>query len=304
MHEGARAQVQDWDPEENGGFAVHGEYISTIPLNNTNCSTIDTEAPSATDKPEDAFAHLEKQAIQKQTIASKTERLTELTELSDRLYADPYTISQRLRRSFRQEKKVERTLQQRDADLKEKYGLGPRIQLDRQDPASAEKEKESWRRIQDRHPAQSTSTASAPDLAKVVKQNTLKRYDPFDSTNRQVPDSIRAATRGGVRGGLTLGVKAKGKGKAIASTDNYTPETASRKRRRLLEDETEVEDRLDVGIDNDSTRLSAPPDNPPIRLPPTVKPSSSETDSLRGETTAEPTSGLVAYGSDSEDASP
>lgn len=27
VQEGARAQIQDWDPEENGGFAVHGEQF-------------------------------------------------------------------------------------------------------------------------------------------------------------------------------------------------------------------------------------------------------------------------------------
>ena len=198
---------------------------------------------------------------------------------------------------------MEHALQQRDADLKEKYGLGQRIQLDRQDPASVEKEKESWRRIKDRHLGQPRSIAPVPDLAKVVKQNTLKRYDPFDSTNREVPDSIKAATRGGVRGGFALGVKAKGKGKVTASTDEYTPATASRKRRRLLEDEAEVDNQLDSELGNDFTRPSASPDDPPSSLAQPAKRRSPGTQWRPGETTAKPTSGLVGYGSDSGDSS-
>ena len=301
VHEGARAQIQDWDPEENGGFAVHGEYIfNMIKVVAAYQSATDTEAPSATDKPEDAFAHLEKQAVQKQTFASKTERLTELTELSDRLHADPYAISQRLRRNFRQEKKMENALQQRDIDLKEKYGLGHHIQLDRQDPASSEKEKESWRRIKDRHPPQTASTATVPDLARVVKQNTLKRYDPFDPTNREASETVRAATRGGVSGSLGFGVKTKGKGKAIAPSEDRVPMTAGRKRRRLLEDEAEEEHQSAVDEGARCAGSLAPVDDSPIPLSKTMDSTPSETKSESAETTIKPTSGLVAYGSDSE----
>jgi hypothetical protein len=296
VHEGARAQVQDWDPEENGGFAVHGECLTSLTRWRSFRLRPDTEAPSATDKPQDAFAHLEKQATQKQTFASKTERLTELTDLSDRLHADPYATSQRLRRHFRQEKKVENELLQQDADLKQRYGLGQRIQLDRLDPTSVDKEKDSWRRIKDRHPSTSTSAQTVPDLARVVKQNTLKRYDPFDPTKPGVSDSVKAAARGSIRGSLSLGVKARGKAKAIAISEQGEQATASRKRRRLLEEEAEVEDQLAFEGDDDPAGVDKVPNSPPIlgySIP-------SAGSALADKGAVSRPNGLVAYGSDSE----
>lgn len=240
--------------------------------------------------------------MQKQTFASKTERLTELTDLSDRLHADPYATSQRLRRHFRQEKKVENGLLQRDADLKERYGLGQRIQLDRQDSASVEKEKDSWRRIKDRHPSNSTSAATIPDLARVVKQNTLKRYDPFDSTNPEVSATVKAAARGSVRGSLSLGVKAKGKGKANVASEEGETATISRKRRRVLADEAEVDDQLGAEDGNDTVNPAASPDNVPTSLPTfiSVCPNASKSGSRNEGEISKSTGGLVAYASDSE----
>lgn len=187
---------------------------------------------------------------------------------------------------------------QQDADLKQRYGLGQRIQLDRLDPASVDKEKDSWRRIKDRHPSASTLAQTVPDLARVVKQNTLKRYDPFDPTKPGVSDSVKAAARGSIRGSLSLGLKAKGKAKTTAISEEGEHATASRKRRRLLADEAEVEDQLALGGDDDSAGVDQVPTSPPIfgnALP------SAGSSLMHND---KPTNGLVAYGSDSESDDP
>ncbi|KAJ9112562.1 hypothetical protein QFC19_000579 [Naganishia cerealis] len=250
VHEGARAQVQDWDPEENGGFAVH-----------------DTEAPSATDKPQDAFAHLEKQVVQKHTFATKSERLTELTDLSDRLHADPYANSQRLRRHFRKEKKEENELLRQDADLKQKYGLGERIKLERLDPAAQEKEQQMWGRLSELKSSRPTIAAIVPDLAKVVKANTHRRYDPFDDK-----DGHTNFTKSGLGKGLGLGIKPKGKGKGkgrALDEHDFPPSHIAKRRRRSVSqsDEDEMRNDEEKGIAKVTGQSSTP--SPSCSRPPT-----------------------------------
>lgn len=258
----------------------------------------DTEAPSATDKPQDAFAHLEKQAVQKQTIATKTERLTELTELSDRLHADPYANSQLLRRHFRKEKRVENALLQQDADLKQRYGLGERITLDRLGPREQEKERTVWKQIKNQHPAKSTPAATVPDLAKLVKANTRKRYDPFDSASGSELSLSRIGD--GTRKPLSLGVKAKGKGKAAAFAIESEGTPTSTKRRRLLEDEEEVDDQLGAEAEpvaSASTSRLERIDEPPPTL---LEEDSAQAKQNRGIASGL-ANGLLAYGSDEDE---
>jgi hypothetical protein len=257
----------------------------------------DTEAPSATDKPQDAFAHLEKQVVQKQTVATKTERLTELTDLSDRLHADPYANSQLLRRHFRKEKKSENELLQRDADLKQKYGLGERIALGRLDPAEQEKERTVWKQIKNQHPSKSTPAATVPDLAKLVKANTRKRYDPFDSASGS---ALLANSGSSIRKPLSLGVKSKGKGKAVTTMTDPEGTPSSTKRRRLLEDEEEVDDQL--GAEEEPvTPGSASSINGRGEPPPRPLETASEQRNQSGGVPGGLGGGLLAYGSDEDD---
>jgi len=186
--------------------------------------------------------------------------MTELTELSDRLHADPYANSQRLRHRFRQEKKIENALLQQDAALKQKYGLGERIKLERLDPALHDKEKEMWGRITDGKPSALFTSASVPRLAKIVKTNTIRRYDPFDDK-----DGVSSAgfLRVGIQGS-NLGVRAREKGKAKMTTEEKSqPQQHRTKRSRhslrgVPEGDIDQPGEIDIDENRKAPRQSSP----------------------------------------------
>ncbi|KAH8981616.1 DUF572-domain-containing protein [Lactarius hatsudake] len=123
---GARRKEEDWDPAENGGFAVH-----------------DTEGKT---EPVDPLAALEK-TTDAQTHATKVQapRLEQLEDLSAHYNEDPYAHSQRARKRFRAEKKVEQARADADTRLKEKYGLPAELALERADDASTSAEaRDEW----------------------------------------------------------------------------------------------------------------------------------------------------------------
>jgi hypothetical protein len=183
---------------------------------------------------------------------------------------------------------------QKDADLKQKYGLADRISLDRLDPAEQEKERSVWKQIKNQHPSRITAAATVPDLAKLVKENTRKRYDPFDSGNG------KALPLGHSGGSIRLGVKTKGKGKALDLTREFEGTSSSSKRRRLLEDEEEVDDQLGVDY-GPLTPGSASRFDEAVELPSGPLP----TDTAQSKQSAKVISGLaselLAYGSDEDE---
>jgi coiled-coil domain-containing protein 130 len=125
---GARRKEEDWDPAENGGFAV-----------------IDTDSKT---EPADPLAALEK-TTDAQTHATKVQapRLEQLEDLSAYYNDDPYTHSQRARKRFRAEKKVEQAREEADKSLKQKYGLPAELALERaDDPVTAAEAREEWAR--------------------------------------------------------------------------------------------------------------------------------------------------------------
>jgi len=170
VEEGARAQAAEWNPEENGGFPV-----------------FDTEAPSASEQPTDAFAHLEKQVIQKATASTKQERLTQLTNLSHRQSSDPYTLSQHARQRFREQKKKDARSKEHDDDIRTRAGL--RIALEPEVEGEGANE---WAVARRDSKVQSCSTGGlispatrTESLAKQARANTIKRLDPFGSDVRK-----------------------------------------------------------------------------------------------------------------------
>ncbi|KAI0249896.1 hypothetical protein BJV78DRAFT_1224133 [Lactifluus subvellereus] len=123
---GARQKDEDWDPTENGGFAV-----------------IDTDGKT---EPVDPLAALEK-TTDAQTHATKVQapRLEQLEDLSAHYNEDPYAHSRRVRKRFRVEKKAEQARAEADKSLKEKYGLPAELALERADDAGAAAEaRDEW----------------------------------------------------------------------------------------------------------------------------------------------------------------
>lgn len=121
---GARKQEQDWDPEENGGFAAH---------------ETDPDKP-----PDDPLAALEKTAIQKQTVETVVKpRIEALQGLSEHYNADPYALSVKVRKKFREEKKADKRKREEDDDFKTKWALDKDLQLVPDEEVRAEA-KEAW----------------------------------------------------------------------------------------------------------------------------------------------------------------
>ena len=179
----------------------------------------DTEAPSAADPPADPFAHIEKTIDQATWAKKNTSRVSELSELSDRMSSDPYVVSSALRRRFREDKKIALEKQGRDDGLKDRYGLHDLVDLGTEDvergkemweagrerlglpvdsgagagPSTRREEMDSSTRATRETPvtrkgkgkADSTGTAtgtSTPDLASLLRKTIAKKYDPFSDS--------------------------------------------------------------------------------------------------------------------------
>lgn len=126
---GARKKDEDWNPEENGGYAVHDTEASS--------STVDPLA--ALEKTTSAETHLAKVQIP---------RLDELQTVSERFNADPYALSSKVRKQFREVKKVETAKRKADDLVKERYGLPSSLPLLEDDPDAAREAKELWEKEQ------------------------------------------------------------------------------------------------------------------------------------------------------------
>jgi len=181
---GARQKDEDWNPEENGGFAVH-----------------DTEKASVV---EDPLASLEK-ATDAQNHLTKVQipRLESLQSASERYNADPYAHSTRIRKRFREEKKIEQAKQKANDEIKGRYGLPASLSLVEDDEQAKQEAKEEWikaklemasskRRKLGGDVSSSSSSSSANPLSSLrtrILENTAKQSNPFNhqrSTARKV----------------------------------------------------------------------------------------------------------------------
>ncbi|PAV16536.1 hypothetical protein PNOK_0815600 [Pyrrhoderma noxium] len=107
---GARKKEEDWDPEENGGFAIHDP---------------DKAGPS------DPLATLEKTAQAESDLKTiQKPRIEALQSLSDHYNSDPFTHSARVRKYFRSEKKLDAARKEADDIVKDKYALPESLQLE------------------------------------------------------------------------------------------------------------------------------------------------------------------------------
>ncbi|KAI0749894.1 DUF572-domain-containing protein [Daedaleopsis nitida] len=122
---GARQKDEEWDPEENGGFAIH----ETDP----NQGPVDPLA--ALEKSTDAQNHLNNVQVP---------RIEALQGLADHYGSDPYAHSLRARKRFREQKKVDKARDEADEAIKSAYGLPEMLALSAEDDESRAKAKEEW----------------------------------------------------------------------------------------------------------------------------------------------------------------
>ncbi|KAF5382095.1 hypothetical protein D9615_004210 [Tricholomella constricta] len=126
---GARQKDEDWNPEENGGFAVH-----------------DTEGAAA---PVDPLAALEKTTDAQNHLTNvQAPRLEALQSVSEQHNADPYALSSKVRKRFREVKRVEQRKQRVDDHIKGRYGLPASLSLLEENEATRKEAKEEWQRAQ------------------------------------------------------------------------------------------------------------------------------------------------------------
>lgn len=157
--------------------------------------------------PTDPLAQVEKTAESSRRAKEiGAPRIESLYELSENYNADPYELSKRVRKQFREVKKVEKRKRAEDEGVKEKYGLPTTLKLIDEAEVKEEaklawaQERPAWE-AQERSKRRRTTAElgknapSGSGLPAALLANTLKRGDPFLS---QKPQSLSKPTIAGV----------------------------------------------------------------------------------------------------------
>ncbi|KAG5220114.1 DUF572-domain-containing protein [Salix suchowensis] len=151
---GARRKEEDWNPEENGGYAVH-----------------DTEGKAA---PVDPLAVLEKTTdAQKNLTQVQIPRLESLQNVSEQYNSDPYTLSRKVRKRFREVKKVALEKEAADDSLKGRYGLPETLKLLDEAEDDALRAKEEWEQARKESMEEASSKRRRLGLTSVSRPTPL-----------------------------------------------------------------------------------------------------------------------------------
>ncbi|KAE9401449.1 DUF572-domain-containing protein [Gymnopus androsaceus JB14] len=124
---GARQKDEDWNPEENGGFAVH----------DTDSNAGPADPLAALEKSTDAKNHQTKVQIP---------RLESLLDASDQYNSDPYSLSLKVRKHFREDKKIRKEKEKSDTQVKDRYALPTTLTLVDEDAETIKDAKEQWQK--------------------------------------------------------------------------------------------------------------------------------------------------------------
>ena len=133
---------------------------------------VDTEAANKTADP---LAALEKTTSAQTNLTQvQIPRLESLQSVSDRFNADPYALSSKLRRGFREEKKVATAKRKVDDDIKERYALPSALPLLEDDAETAREAKEQWERAREQQVVKRRKVvpASVPLIPKASSAKT------------------------------------------------------------------------------------------------------------------------------------
>lgn len=181
MTSGARQKDEDWNPEDNGGFAIHGMLfafsLSSVAEVLTLCCWIDTDKEGVVVDP---LAALEKTTEAKNHMENvQRPRIESLQTFSDRYNADPYSLSLKTRKRFREEKKIEQKKKQSDDSLKGRYGLPASLKLLEEDKTSLEEAKLEWEKAKEDYQLREskrikTSTNITSISSRIPSRNSTK----------------------------------------------------------------------------------------------------------------------------------
>ncbi|KAG5651517.1 hypothetical protein H0H81_008354 [Sphagnurus paluster] len=185
---GARQKDEDWNPEENGGFAIHVLIVSQ----DTEGATAPVDPLAALEKTTDAQNHLKNVQVP---------RLESLQSVSEHYNADPYTLSTKVRKRFREVKKVEQRQQRADDHIKGRYGLPASLTLIKEDDVTRQDAKQEWERAKREHAVEEGNkrrklAVEIVTIPAASSSKTLRSLRPPASSLKPPPknpiDSLRA----------------------------------------------------------------------------------------------------------------
>ena len=104
-------------------------------------------------------------------------RLEALQDLADHYGSDPYSLSLKARKRFREVKKVEKAQEAADAQVKGRYGLPEDLKLAAETDDLREEAREEW---------------SKARAALVARESGKRRFDPIGLTSRTSSSSRSA----------------------------------------------------------------------------------------------------------------
>jgi coiled-coil domain-containing protein 130 len=127
---------------EASPFTVCTSTFKSKPHVLTNPYLPDTEKASVI---EDPLAALEKTTdAQNHLTKVQVPRIESLQSVSEQFNADPYVHSARVRKRFREEKKVEQVKQKANDEIKGRYGLPASLSLLEDDEQTKQEAKQEW----------------------------------------------------------------------------------------------------------------------------------------------------------------
>ena len=118
-------------------------------------------------------------------------RIEALQNFSDHYGSDPYSLSKKVRKRFREEKKVENEKEAEENELKGRYGLPEELKLARDSKETEEQDREEWRNA--RRELEERESAKRRRLKMV---SVVPRQHP-----KSLPSSSRAASGSRSSGG-------------------------------------------------------------------------------------------------------
>ncbi|KAF9039705.1 DUF572-domain-containing protein [Hymenopellis radicata] len=169
---GARQKDEDWNPEENGGFAVHDTETASAPV----------DPLAALEKTTSAHIHLTQVQLP---------RLESLQTVADQFNADPYTLSSKVRKRFREDKKVDIAKRKADDTIKDRYALPSSLKLLEDSAQTAQEAKEQWAKAVESRDAKRRRLSPVPSTITLLSSSRSKH------SKSQTPiDALRARVLG------------------------------------------------------------------------------------------------------------
>ena len=184
--DGAKKQADEWDTTDQGVVQPKGiKCLFGILL------TIDVEEKKKLDDP---FARLEKDEEDKVKASEQHQIISKLYDMSHRQWSDPWSTSKKLRKTFREEKKVLKAKSMLAEDIRNRNGLHitllPEAEEDNVKAKMIEYDGREGREAALRRRELKTGSlvlgkrdrngdTKQKELERVVKINTRERADPF-----------------------------------------------------------------------------------------------------------------------------